>query len=232
MPTKEWRELHFPGLSQGSSEQSLYPSRGAEGQSSHTRLFTCFGVAGGCTAIAALHEDNVVQHIEAQTRNPNNEDKQRFLGLLGVDEPLDSLHEDAEHERGGEDRVAESPQHVRAAEAKGAGFVPPDTAEPDSDQPDDHGDQVGENSEGIRGQGEGVAHVGDGELDGENGEAQHAHEDEAAAAAWVAAHPCGSLPLAPGIHGHNAQQEQLPAHDPALQLSVLLTCGSHFYRKQ
>lgn len=99
--------------------------------------------------IAALHEDNVVQQVEAQTRNPNNEDEQRFLSLLRVDEPLDSLHEDAEHERGGEDGVAESPQHVCPAEAEGAGLVPLDAAEPDANQPDDHGDQVGEDSKGI-----------------------------------------------------------------------------------
>lgn len=143
-------------------------------------------------AIAALHEDNVVQNVEAQARDPNNEDEQLFLGLLRVDEPLDSLHEDAEHERGGEDGVAESAQHVRPAEAVGAGLVPPDAAEAHADQPDDHGDQVGQHSEGVRGQGEGIAHVGHRDLDGENGNAHHAHEDEAAAAAGVAAHSCRS----------------------------------------
>lgn len=144
--------------------------------------------------IAALHEDNVVQHVEAQTYNPNNEDEHSFLSLLGVDIPLDGLHKDAEHQCGGKDGVAERPQHVSAAEAKGAGLVPPDAAEADAKQPDDHGDQVGENSKGIRGQGEGIAHVGDRDLGGENGEAHHAHEDEAAAAARVAAHACSSLP--------------------------------------
>lgn len=149
--------------------------------------------------IAALHEDNVVQHIEEQTSNPNSEDEQSFLSLLRVDIPLDRLHENAEHQRGGKDGVAESPQHVCPAEAKRAGLVPPDAAEPDAEQPNDHGDQVGENSEGIWGQGERIAHIGDRDLDGENDEAQHAHEDKAAAAARVAAHACGSLSLALGI---------------------------------
>lgn len=115
-----------------------------------------------------------------------------MLSLLGVDVPLDGLHQDAEHERGGEDGVAEGPQHVGAAEAEGAGLVPLDAAEADAKQPNDHGDQVGENSKGIRGQGEGIAHVGDGDLGGEDDEADHAHEDEAAAAPRVAAHSCGS----------------------------------------
>uniref|UniRef100_A0A8D2M4N5 Uncharacterized protein n=1 Tax=Zonotrichia albicollis TaxID=44394 RepID=A0A8D2M4N5_ZONAL len=90
--------------------------------------------------IAALHEDNVVQH-----------DEQCFLSLLRVDKPLDSLHEDAEHERSGKDGVAESPQHVCPAEAERAGLVPLDAAEADADQPDDHGDQR-------------IAHVGDRDL--------------------------------------------------------------------
>lgn len=180
--------------------------------------------------IAALHEDNVVQHVEEQTWNPNDEHEQRSLSLLRVDKPLDSLHEDAEHEGSGKDRVAESPEHVCPAEAERAGLVPLDAAEPDAEQPDDHGDQVGENSKGVWGQGERIAHVGHRDLNGEDGEADHAHEDEAAAAARVAAHSCGSLALAPGICGDSA--EQLPACDPALQLSVLLTPGSHFYRKQ
>lgn len=160
--------------------------------------------------IAALHEDNVVQDVEEQTWNPNNEDEQCFLSLLRVDKPLDSLHEDAEHECSGKDRVAESPQHVCPAEAERAGLVPLDTAEADADQPDDHGDQVGENSKGIWGQGERIAHVGNRDFNGENGEAHHAHEDETAAAAWVAAHSCSSLPLAPGICGDSAERGAAP----------------------
>lgn len=99
--------------------------------------------------ITAIHEDNIVEHIEEQTCNPNNEDKQCFLSLLRIDKPLDCLNEDAKHQSGGKNRVAKSSQHICPAEAESVSLVPSDATEPNSEQTDDHGDQVRENSEGI-----------------------------------------------------------------------------------
>uniref|UniRef100_A0A672VB88 Uncharacterized protein n=1 Tax=Strigops habroptila TaxID=2489341 RepID=A0A672VB88_STRHB len=100
-------------------------------------------------------------------------DKQRFLSLLRTDKPLDRLNEDAKHQSAGKNGVAKSSQHIRPAEAVCVSLVPSDATDPNTEQTDDHGDQERE-----------LPH-----------EAHHAHEDEPAAPARVAAHFCCSLPL-------------------------------------
>lgn len=121
----------------------------AEMHSDCIRLFTFFRVSFGCTTVTAVHEDNIVEHIEEQTCDPNNEDKQSFLCLLRIDVPLDSLDEDAEHQSDSKNGVAEGSQHICPGEAKGVCLVPSDAAEPHPKQADDHRDEVGENCKGI-----------------------------------------------------------------------------------
>lgn len=123
--------------------------RGSGTLSNHIWLFTCFGVSWGCTTVTAVHEDNVVEHIEEQTYNSDREDEQRFLSLLRVNKPLDCFNQDAKHQSSGKNRVAKSSQHICPAETKGVSLVPSDAAEPDTEETDDHGDEVRENSKGI-----------------------------------------------------------------------------------
>uniref|UniRef100_A0A8B9NP22 Uncharacterized protein n=1 Tax=Accipiter nisus TaxID=211598 RepID=A0A8B9NP22_9AVES len=99
-------------------------------------------------------------------------DEQCFLSLLRIDKPLDCLNKDAKHQSGGKNRVAKSSQHICPAEAVSVSLVPSDRTEPNAEQTYDHGDQR-------------IA----------NHKAHHAHEDEPAAPARVAAHFCCSLPL-------------------------------------
>lgn len=102
-----------------------------------------------CMTETAVHEENIVEHIEEQTYDPDNEDKQCFLCLLRVDVPLDCLNEDAEHESSGKNGVAKGSQHICPAEAESVCLVPSDATEPHTEQTDDHGDEVRENREGI-----------------------------------------------------------------------------------
>uniref|UniRef100_A0A8C4VDK5 Uncharacterized protein n=1 Tax=Falco tinnunculus TaxID=100819 RepID=A0A8C4VDK5_FALTI len=109
-----------------------------------------------------------VHSAEPPAKDLCSRDEQCFLSLLRIDKPLDCLNKDAKHQS-----------------AESVSLVPPDATEPNGEQTDDHGDQVRENSKGYR------------DLNGKKHEAHHAHEDEPAAPARVAAH-CGcSLPLTP-----------------------------------
>uniref|UniRef100_A0A663F8L1 Uncharacterized protein n=1 Tax=Aquila chrysaetos chrysaetos TaxID=223781 RepID=A0A663F8L1_AQUCH len=124
-----------------------------------------------------------VHSTEPPAKDLCSRDQQCFLSLLRIDKSLDCLNKDAKHQSGGKNRVAKSSQHICPAEAVSVSLVPSDTTEPNAEQTYDHGDQVRENSKGYR------------DLNSKKHEAHHAHEDEPAAPARVAAHFCCSLPL-------------------------------------
>lgn len=143
-----------------------------------TQLFTCFTASAGPAgrAVTAV-QDDIVKDIEEQTNNSSAEDQQWLLCLLGVDVPFDGFNQDAEHERHGEDGVAEGAHHVCPEEAKRALPVPVDTAGLHAQPRNDHGHKVGEDGERIGGQREGVAYVGDDQLHHEHEDAHRAQED-------------------------------------------------------
>lgn len=154
--------------------------------------FTCAGVSPRpvCGAVAAV-QDDIVEHVEEEPDNSSTENQQRRLCLLRVDVPFDRFHQDAEHQGHGKDGVAEGPHDVRPREAEGAPAVPRDVAGPEAEQAYDHGKEVGEDGESVRGQGQGVADVGDHQLHDEEEDAHHAHEDQAEGPARVSAHGAG-----------------------------------------
>lgn len=154
--------------------------------------FTCGrGLRGPARRAVATVQDDIVEHIEEQPDDPGGQHQQRRLRLLGADVPLDGLHQDAEHERHGEDGVAKGPHHVGPQEAEGALPVARDAAGPQAEQAYDHGQEVREDGEGVRGQGQGVADVGDRQLHDEQEDAHHAHEDQAEGSPRVSAHGSG-----------------------------------------
>lgn len=186
-----------------------------------------------CRAVAAV-QDEIVENIEEQPDNPSTENQQWLLCLLGFDIPFDGLDQDAEHQGHGKNGVAESPHNICPKKAESALPVLGDTAGPQAEQAYHHGQQVGKDSEGVRGQGQRVAQVGDRKLHHEEEDAHDAHEDETEAPARVSAHgsrlfgaPLAFLGrLSPGRRSHTFSDCDSSKTLP-FSLSALVTFGNH-----
>ena len=176
--------------------------------------FTYASVSLGsvCGAVAAV-QDDIVEHIEEEPDNSSTENQQRRLCLLRIDVPFDGFNQDAEHQGHQKNGVAKGPQDVRPQEAEGAPPVLRDVAGPEAEQAYDHGQDVGEDGESVRGQGEGVADVGDCQLHDEEEDAHHAHEDQAEGPAGVSPHGAGLACVLPEKAGHAGEQLWIWCYD-------------------
>lgn len=115
----------------------------------------CFRVSRGlvCWAVAAV-QDDIAEKVEEQPDDSSTENQQWLLCFLGANIPFDGFHQDAEHQGHGKNGVAEGSHHICPKKAIRALPVLPDTAGSQAKQAYDHGEDVGQHGESVRGQGQ------------------------------------------------------------------------------